>query len=532
MQRTHGALILARYSTDNQDEDTIEVQVDRCSKWCQAKGLPVLGVYADLAVSGMHDTRPQYARMMEDLRAGIGDTVVIYDQSRMFRRLTAWFSFREEAARLGAAIASVTQPNVGGDLRDPTNFVTEGSMALINQFWVLQTRQKVIDALRYKARTGQHTGGKPPLGYRVVDKRLEIDPAEAEIVRRIFGEYAAGRSYREIIEGLNRDGVRTKRGGAFGGNSLHDLLHNDKYIGRVTYGAHPYDERGQRNTHGAVAPSAIIIEDAIPAIIEREQYEEVQRRMASNKRQQGGRPVACRDYPLKGKVYCAECKGALVVRRSKGNYYYYACARRKRAHDDGCKVKPIRVDELERRVAEAVRATIGTPDNMEGLCRILREQTGEVCSAATRRVTALEAEAREVSAKLDRAINALLDGLSSPSLRAQIEALEQRKAELAAEITRAEGQARRADLPEAKLREIVETIANGGGGDEAVLSIVARVEVAQEYITIWTILDSGPDGKIHYEDEDAGVIISPGAPSGVPIVIITPGGALCIRARR
>lgn len=77
----HGAYILARYSTDNQNPDSIEVQVERCTEWCKTNSLPVLGVYADYAVSGMKDTRPQQSRMMAELREGGADTVVIYDQS-------------------------------------------------------------------------------------------------------------------------------------------------------------------------------------------------------------------------------------------------------------------------------------------------------------------------------------------------------------------------------------------------------------------------------------------------------------------
>ncbi len=89
MKLQHGAYILARYSTDRQNPDSIEVQVERCTKWCQEHQLPVLDVFADYAVSGMKDTRPQQARMMQQLRQGGADTVVIYDQSRMFRRMSA-----------------------------------------------------------------------------------------------------------------------------------------------------------------------------------------------------------------------------------------------------------------------------------------------------------------------------------------------------------------------------------------------------------------------------------------------------------
>ena len=104
VQRIHGALINARYSTDNQNPDSIEVQVQKCTEWCHKNGVPILGIYADEATSGMKDTRPRYEAGMEQLRSGIGDVAVIYDQSRMFRKMTAWFAFRDELAAMGVIV--------------------------------------------------------------------------------------------------------------------------------------------------------------------------------------------------------------------------------------------------------------------------------------------------------------------------------------------------------------------------------------------------------------------------------------------
>ena len=107
-QRVRGAFISARYSTDNQNPDSIEVQVEKCREWCHQNNMPVLGIYADEATSGMKDTRAQYEKMMRQLRLGFADTVVIYDQSRMFRKMTAWFAFRDELASMGVNVVSVT----------------------------------------------------------------------------------------------------------------------------------------------------------------------------------------------------------------------------------------------------------------------------------------------------------------------------------------------------------------------------------------------------------------------------------------
>lgn len=519
MERIHGALILARYSTDNQSPDTIEVQVTKCREWCENQGLPVLGVFADEGVSGMKETRPEYERMMAQLRRGLGDTVVIYDQSRMFRRLTYWFSFREEIAALGASVVAVTQPTIGKDLRDPTNFLAEGSMALLNEMWALQSRQKTIDALRHKAKTGQHTGGKPALGYEVKDGRLVICEEEAAIVKRIFSEYASGKSYASIISGLNRDGLKTKRGNAFGSNSLHDLLHNEKYIGTLVYGQSPYREDGTRNTHSKDLQNAIRVENAIPAIIDRDTFDAVQERMKLNKHQQGGRPPKKREYPLKGKVFCAECKSAMTISTSQRIYDYYRCTGKKRLHN--CASAPISAEYLENRVAEAVRMILGDPEETDGLIRILRDQAESHQTAAVDRLHELARKDQIITERLNNAVEAVLSGLSSSTVRNKIRQLEQQQAELRKEMKELKATVDKTSISEQHLREMLDQVIKSAAEDNSlILSIVCRVEVAPDSLTVWTILDADPDGNLPDTTED--LTITPGVASGVPTVFVTP----------
>ena len=520
MNRIPGAMINARYSTDNQNPDSIEVQVQKCREWCHQNDIPILGIYADEATSGMKDSRPQYENMMMQLRQGIGDTVVIYDQSRMFRKMTAWFTFRDELTAMGVKVISVTQPMIGKDLRDPTNFLTEGSMALFNQIWALQSRQKTMEKMRFMARNGQHTGGKPALGYVVKDGRLEICEEEAAIVRRIFREYGDGKSYREIIAGLNRDGLKTKRGNAFGSNSLHDLLHNEKYIGVLSYGHSPYREDGTRNTHAAPSANAIRIENAIPAIVDKDLFDLVQKRMAQNKHQQGGRPPVKREYPLKGKVFCGECKSAMTISTSQQKYNYYRCTGKKRLHN--CDAAPISADYLETRVADTLRMMLGRPEDTNGLIRILRDQAEQLQAGAVNRLQELIRQEREVKAKLDNAVEAVLNGLASQTVKDRIQQLEQQQADIARDMRQLKAAVDASAIPEQRLRDILDIIISSTEEDPtALLSIVYRVEVAPETITIWTILDSDPNGTIDETAEGVtipsdNVTITAGIGSGVP----------------
>lgn len=489
----HGAYILARYSTDRQNPDSIEVQVDKCTNWCNRNGLPVLDVFADYAVSGMKDTRPQYERMVQQLRAGGADTVVIYDQSRMFRDMVSWFQFRYAMESLGARVVSVTQPAVGGDLRDPFNFMVEGSNALFNQMWVLQTRQKVVAKMRFMAENKQHTGGVPALGYCVKDGKLEINEAEAETVRLIFQMYAAGHSYREIIETLNTQGRKTKTGKPFGSNSLHDLLKNQKYIGIIVYGKTQKRYDGRRNTHGAIPEDCICIEDGCPAIVDRDTFETVQKRLSAN-RKKGGRPVKYDVQPLKGKIFCGECGSAMNISYSGSSrkYAYYDCAKKHRQHT--CNAAPIKKESLEAAVASAVREMFTDHEKVTALANTLRVARDSLQATAAPQMLRMVKEQDEIRKKLDNATDAILNGLNSQAIRDKVTSLEADLGRIQADIDTLHKQMQSTTIDDGQIEYLLgKVMAVGGADDNAILSIVVRVEVYADDIAIWTIIDGPPD---------------------------------------
>ena len=191
--------------------------------------------------------------MMMQLRASV-TPVVIYDPVPNVPKNDGNGSFREH--RHGRKVISVTQPMIGKDLRDPTNFLTEGSMALFNQIWALQTRPEDHGRCASWPETASTPAASPPwamwsktAAWRSARKRPPLSAGSS-------GNTATGKSYREIIAGLNRDGLKTK-GRGLRQQQSSDLLHNEKYIGVLTYGGAPYREDGTRNTHAAASANAI-----------------------------------------------------------------------------------------------------------------------------------------------------------------------------------------------------------------------------------------------------------------------------------
>lgn len=503
------AYILTRYSTDNQNPDTTAVQVKKCAEYCRGHQLAILDIFSDEAVSGMRQHRPEYDRMMAQYRAGMGaDVVVIYDQSRMFRDMVEWFTFRRELQALGARVVSVTQPLVGGDLLDPSVFINEGAMALFNQMHVLVTRQKVVEKMRFMAGQGRACGGTPPLGYDVdAEKRYVINEHEAETVRLIFQMHAAGASYNAIIDELARQGRTTKNGKAFGKNSLNTILKNEKYIGRLIYGTQPRAHGGaKRNSRCRPDARRMIVEDAVPQIISQELWEEVQSRM-QKRTGEGGRYSAKNEYLLAGKVFCGECGGAMVVTGSNQSkdgkqYRYYNCVNKRQTHT--CSAKGIGVGTLEHKVAEAVKEQLGKPESAERIIQVAIEYRDEIKKSAAPKSSAMDTELRALDKKIGNLVNALADGMSSEAVSAKLAELEERKAQIAASKRMLQAAEEQVGLTDRQIHEAVDklSVANLDSPDglRTLLSVVLRVNVYADHIEIYTIF--GGNGKSGKGDVD------------------------------
>jgi site-specific DNA recombinase len=181
--------VYSRVSSDEQAQaGTIENQLDFARRYCDLHGLLVHDYYTDEGVSGALavDERPHGRRLLAAARAGRFSAVLVYRVDR-FARSTLHLPHAHDALRqAGVTLRSMTEPF------DTATPLGEFIMTLLGSLGALE-RATIIERpnlgrLR-AAREGRWLGGKPPYGYRVVDKRLVVEPAEAAIVQRIFQLY-------------------------------------------------------------------------------------------------------------------------------------------------------------------------------------------------------------------------------------------------------------------------------------------------------------------------------------------------------
>lgn len=417
------AAAYARYSTDKQTENSIAYQMSKIESYCSEHNILIGAKYIDEGFSGTNTMRQGFQQMVTDAAAHRFDAVVIYDISRGSRDVADWFIFRKKMAAAGVKVISCTQ-NLG-DIYNSNDFLIELISVGLGQREVLETRQKSIDGVKAKAQQAAFLGGVPPFGYDVVNQKYIINPAEAEIVKKIFEMYASGESYDSILSVL--DGKRGKRGRPFGKNSLQCILTNERYIGTYFWNKRK-NKLFREWAGGGKNENAVIIPDAIPAIIDKNTWRLVQMRINDNK--QNGANTAKRDYLLSGLIKCGlyggSYTGHVSTRKKNGVIYknaYYVCSTKSRTKQ--CKAQNVNADDLEIFVVQALKEYLKNA-NYDDIANDIMARI----SNASKDIVAEKNELNEIETKISNGVKAIVNGMSFPELQDEIDRLRGRRSEL------------------------------------------------------------------------------------------------------
>lgn len=461
------AAAYARFSTDRQTENSIAYQLTEIRKYCAVNGISIVATYTDEGCSGTNTDRKGFQDMVTAAKAGLVDTVVIYDISRGSRDVGDWFTFRKAMMYLGVNVISATGQRLG-DLTNSADFLTELITVGMGQVEVLGTRQKSIDGVAVKAKQGAFLGGVPPLGYDIVNGAYVVNPAEAAIVRKIFELYGSGASYDYILDHLG--GAISKRGRPIGKNSIHDMLENERYIGTYTWNKRRY-KLLRKWAGGSANPNVTRIEDAIPPIIDKDTWERVQNRLRDNKH--NARNKAQHSYLLTGLIKCESCGSAYVghASTSKKGYVtrYYCCGNKYRTHT--CGAKNINANEIETFVVQNLKQYLSTVD-YAATAQFIADQINN----ASPDLSAEKAELAQVSAQIANGVKAILSGIVVPELEAELNRLRTRKSELDDIIARRSASQRTLN-PDAIVAMFKQSISQMNSTDPEQLSRIIRQHV-------------------------------------------------------
>ena len=265
------AAIYARYSSDNQREESITAQIRAAKEYCAKKEYTVIQEYTDEALSARTDDRPAFQRMIKDAQNNYFDVLVVHKIDRFARDRFDDAHYKRILKLAGIGVEFVEQRIDGS----PEGIILESVLVGMAEYYSQNLAKEVKKGLKENALQAKHNGGIPPLGYDVANGQYVINEQEAKIVQDIFSLRAQGRGYTEIVAYLQNRGYKTKRGGPFGKNSIHDMLKNKKYIGIYTFGRVSGGHSEKRNSH-KTSDTMIELEGKIPAIIDADIFNIVQ----------------------------------------------------------------------------------------------------------------------------------------------------------------------------------------------------------------------------------------------------------------
>ena len=389
------------------------------TKFCEDNNIDLVGAYEDDGFSATTARRPAFQRLINDaMNKPEWDLILIYDLSRFARNYCDAVTYETKLGDLGIEIVSITQTFESSNEGE----LLKGIIHLINHYYSKNNAKHTHSGMLEKARSAQHCGGTPCLGFDVdKDLKLVINEYEASIVRYIFDMYEKGYSYAEMAKILNEEGYFTKNGTKFTKNSFEHLLRQKKYIGTYTWNkASAKQSTGARNSHKFKNSDAIVnIENGCPSIISEEQFNRVQQMLET--RGSTAKGVKSKNHYMLGgikKLKCEKCGSFLIgsiVNTHGKRYMSYYCPNHK-GKDRTCSLKPILGDPLNEIVAEmlAEKLCYGNTDNkVEGYInnsddyRRLQEQIRGKDKAISNLIKVIE------GGKGNDTIEARLRGLSS-----------------------------------------------------------------------------------------------------------------------
>ncbi|MDL2248346.1 recombinase family protein [Tyzzerella sp. OttesenSCG-928-J15] len=453
------AVAYCRFSSDMQREESIDAQLRAIEDYCKRNNILLISEYIDRAKSATTDNRPEFLKMIKDAQQGDFDIVIVHKLDRFARNRYDSAHYKHQLKRYGVSIRSVVE-----NLDDsPESIIMESVLEGMAEYYSKNLAREVMKGMKENALNCVHTGGTPPLGYDVDKdtKKLIINEHEAVAVRLIYQRFLECVGYGEIIHELNSLGFKGKRGQVFAKNSLHSILKNPKYAGDYVYNRSMAKDIDGKRSGYKDKDEWIIMPDAIPAIISREDFEAVQerlkQRMLTRKHSQ-----AKEEYILKGKMFCGICGGAYVGarrRRSKDGTFWtaYGCNKRYRSKKEGCNNKEVSKAFIEQFIFERLAEYVFNDDYIPLITdeynEHLKHQTGDIAN----QLRSLQAKLKAVDIDLDK-ISDILIKTDSMTLVDKLNKLEEEKADIKRTIAKLTHNNKITEITEEDIKTVFERI--------------------------------------------------------------------------
>ena len=297
-----------RVSTEDQSRfgHSLDEQECKLKQLCDYKNYEIYKVYREEGVSAKNMERPKFQEMMQDMKDGKINKIIVYKLDRLTRSIQDLESIcsmlEEYNCELESVVEEINTGNANGKF-----FIR--MLTILAQLEIERTSERTKFGLIGAAKKG-HLSGLPPLGYKKVNKELVIDELQADVVRRIFEMYLNGMAVNSICKKFNEENVLNRK---WPTTTVDKILSNQLYIGNMEYGKRTKEENQ-------------IFEDVVPAIIDKTSFELVQKRKEKNLKNYHRKLI----YIFMQKLRCPNCHkimgGSSSTSKNKTKHLYYLCS--------------------------------------------------------------------------------------------------------------------------------------------------------------------------------------------------------------
>jgi site-specific DNA recombinase len=425
--------IYARFSSDRQSLTSITDQIRKCREYAAREKWEVLDahIYVDEAISGASTEREGLQKLLAATTQAERpfDCILIDDSSRLTRRLADALNLYERLGFAGIRVVAVSQ---GVDTFNPQAELLIGVHGLIDAVYWRELAQKTHRGMEGLALRGLHTGGRC-FGYRSLkdesgSARLEVNEAEAEIVRRVFSLYVeSGYSLKRVAHTLNAEGVtapqpRKGRRQSWCVSSVRHVLLNRRYAGKIVWNTRRkvrtpgttkrvFRPRPESEWVTVPAPHLRIVSDEVFAAVAR-RFEKIRHLYGRPGEDRRGLIIRPRRYLFSGLLKCSECGGsiALVCGRGKHGADRYGCSIHHQRGDSECTNSLlVRRDELEKDLLRGLSESVLRTEVIDYAVAKMEE----VLSQQYAGIDAELARMRERKAKLEAEQKGLIDAIAA-----------------------------------------------------------------------------------------------------------------------
>ena len=282
------AYAYARFSSDNQREESITAQLRAIHEYCDTQGIKILQEFKDEAFTARNDKRPAFQEMFAIIKNRPADYLIVHKLDRFARNRADAAFYRSKLKEKGMKLISVLEK-----LDDsPESIIMEGVIEAMNEYYSANLSRESKKGQKENILNGKRNGGKAPFGYSVVNQHL-VPNADAEKVKGLFRLYADGKRLADIGRELKLPFYH-----------YYPVLRNEVYIGTLKSGEWRY-------------------ENAHEAIIDKDTWEMVQKRINDASLNAANR--AKHLYLLSGMLVCGKCGGRITCANVENKYFYYRC---------------------------------------------------------------------------------------------------------------------------------------------------------------------------------------------------------------